>query len=132
VLESPKISIRIASASTDIYTAARESTTVASTSIIPTWARRLVITITSTITITTSRAAAIIVRVIAALTRSRPALTTECWVIFLIDIVLTGWTFLVMLNVVVLVNTLSAADVAALKFLWEHALADSGLTQLAL
>ncbi len=37
-----------------------------------------------------------------------------------------------MLNVVVLVNTLSAADVATLKFLWEQALADSGLTQLAL
>jgi hypothetical protein len=35
-------------------------------------------------------------------------------------------------NIVVLVNTLSAADVTALKFLWEHALADGGLTQLAL
>lgn len=37
-----------------------------------------------------------------------------------------------MLNIVVPVNTLSAADVATLKFLWEYALADSGLTQFAL
>jgi hypothetical protein len=32
------------------------------------------------------------------------------------------------LNIVVLVNTLSAAEVAALKFLGEHTLADSGIT----
>jgi hypothetical protein len=34
--------------------------------------------------------------------------------------------------VVVLVNTLSAADVTTLKFLWEYALADSSFTELAL
>ena len=37
-----------------------------------------------------------------------------------------------MLDKVVLVNTLSTADVVALKFLWEHTLADCCLTQLAL
>jgi hypothetical protein len=36
------------------------------------------------------------------------------------------------LKVIVLVNTLSAVDVATLKFLWEHAFADSGFTELAL
>ncbi len=37
-----------------------------------------------------------------------------------------------MVNVVVLVNTSSTEDMATLSLLWKHALADSGLTQLAL
>ncbi len=37
-----------------------------------------------------------------------------------------------MLDGVVLMNTLSTADVVTLKFLWEHALADSSFTEFAL
>jgi hypothetical protein len=132
VLEATEISIRVASAPTDIYTAAAKCATSAIATRATVWAARLLITITPTVTITTSRTATVIIRVIAALTRCGPALTTECWVIFLIDIVLTGWAFLVMLNVVVLVNTSSTEDMATLSLSWEHALADCGLTQLAL
>ena len=135
-LPTTHIAIRIASASTNINAAATKCATRAIATRSTGGASRLIIAISPAISIAASRASIVIlalVIIVAAFTRSLTAFAAVFRVILRTDVGITSRALLLTSNDVVLVNALSTEDVAAgIECLWEDALADSGLTELAL
>ena len=135
MLEATEISIRIASAPTDIYTAtAKCATSAIATRPAVAADRLIVITIaSSTISVTASRATIIVIRVISAFTRSLTTEPTVVRVILNVDMDTTFIAFEFVFYCVVLMDTLSAVYMATLmKYLWQTTSADTSLTEFAL